>query len=109
MYEKTLEMDCLLDDLRNRAVDCANLGFVYSALLEWDKALEYYERSLLINQHIDSKSGMGYDYSCLGDIYGKLGKYERARDCFAAALHIFNELGMGEEVRALKMKIRDSF
>ncbi len=51
------------------ASDYGNLGIVYQTRGDLDKAIEYYEKSLVINQELGRKEGVAIQYNNLGRVY----------------------------------------
>ncbi|MDP2046730.1 MAG: CHAT domain-containing tetratricopeptide repeat protein, partial [Deltaproteobacteria bacterium] len=70
----------------------SNLGWVYSAMGQYDRALEYYQQALAIDREI--KRGRRFEaggLSALGGLYADLGQYDRALEYKQQALAINKE------------------
>jgi len=70
-----------------------DLGNHYNSRQEIEKALYYYEEALKVldhNKHLDQLSRA---YNNIGDIYMKLGKWDRAMDCFNNSIEVAKVLG----------------
>lgn len=68
-------------------------GFKLSEMKLFDTALSYYEPSLEINKVLGNKPGLALNYSYIGDIYAKVGKYEDGIRGFQEALQIQKQSG----------------
>ncbi len=80
----------------------SNLGAVYSALGQMERAHEYLERALNMCREQGDLRGEGWALNNLGRIYSILGQRERAREYFEQALQICREMGdRGDEVMNL--------
>ena len=60
---------------------------------EWDKALEFYERSLKIDQELGDKQGISNSYNNLGILYKDKGEWDKALECYEKSLEMNEELG----------------
>lgn len=49
-----------------------DLGIVHHTRSDLDKAIEYLQKSLDLNQELGNKEGMASDYSNLGTVYAPL-------------------------------------
>jgi len=71
-----------------------NLMGVYSRNKgDYPKALEYYQRSLKINQEIEDKKGSAPVISNIGNIYYNQGDYPKALEYYQRGLRIYQEIG----------------
>jgi CHAT domain-containing protein/tetratricopeptide (TPR) repeat protein len=68
-----------------------NIGFVYSSLGQYPKALEYYQQALAIRQ--DDRRGEGTTLNNIGLVYDKLGQPNQALEYYQQALVISREVG----------------
>ena len=59
----------------------------------YERALEYYSKSLAIRKKIADKKGMGTSYGNIGNIYDDQGNYEKALEYHSKSLSIEKELG----------------
>jgi serine/threonine protein kinase len=75
-YEKAIEAYKKLRELKPDSLAWSNLGYVFDALGEWDKAIEVFETS--------RKLGNTYFgvYGSLGWLYHAKGMYEKAREVY---------------------------
>ncbi len=55
------------------AINLGNLGYAYEGLNQLDRAIDYYDRSLAVNQQLNNHTGMAICYTCLGTAYQKKG------------------------------------
>ncbi|CAM0117471.1 hypothetical protein RSOCI_03880 [Rhabdochlamydiaceae symbiont of Dictyostelium giganteum] len=75
------------------------MGIAYDELGESNKAIEYYEKSLEIDQRHRDREGLGNVYGNLGNAYHRLGNYDKAIDYhkmhLAITLELKDQLGEG--------------
>jgi len=70
-----------------------DLGLLYKAKGEWDKAIEYYQRSLAIREKVGDERGMSITFNNLGAIYQDKGDWDKAIDYYQRSLKIERKLG----------------
>ena len=70
------------DDKKSLAVGYFNLGYSYSKLEKYQKAIDAYKEA------IEIKLGFHEAYNSMGVAYGKLEKYQKAIDTFKKAIEI---------------------
>jgi len=70
-----------------------NIGNVYHVKGDYDKALDYYERSLSIKEELGNKRGIVKILINIGIVYWKKGDYEKALDYLERSLAIQEEVG----------------
>ena len=58
----------------------------------YEKALEYYSKSLALGEQIGDKKGMGSSYYNIGIIYKKQGNYKKTLDYLIEAKNILQEI-----------------
>jgi tetratricopeptide (TPR) repeat protein len=68
-------------------------GATFTMIGNYEKALEYYEKSLKIREEKGDKSPIAASYNNIAAIYEAQGKYEKTLDYFLKAKKIFEELG----------------
>jgi tetratricopeptide (TPR) repeat protein len=75
-------------DLINLASVFNNLGFIYQALSQYEKAIEYFEKTLNIKLEYSTKTGTfaATAYNNLGSIYNDQGKYDEAYRYYSKAI-----------------------
>ena len=71
---------------------CANLGTTYYSLLEYQRAIDYYERALTSFVGIGDRAGEATSLNNLGNCYRSLSEYQRAIDYYEQALTIFVDI-----------------
>ena len=59
----------------------------------YEKALEYYSKSLTILEELGDKKGIGSTYNNIGNIYSSQGNYEKALEYYSKSLAIKKEIG----------------
>ena len=70
-----------------------NLGEVYRVKGEWDKATDYYQRSLEILEKVGDEYGMAFTYNNTARLYHDQGQLEEAIPLFEKSLRIFERIG----------------
>ena len=74
------------------------LGQLYQAKGEWDRAIEYYEHSLALREKVGDEYGMAPTFYGLGLVYQDKGKLDKAIEYYERGLAIVEK--MGDEHRA---------
>ncbi len=69
------------------------LGMVYQDKGEWDRAIEYYERSLAIKEKVGDEHGMSTTFNNLGLMYKAKGEWDRAIEYYERSLAIKEKVG----------------
>ncbi len=70
----------------------SNIGAVYSAWGQYEKALEYFEQALTQNQQLQRKTGIAINLSNIGAIYHTLTEYDKAISYYVQAIELNREL-----------------
>jgi len=70
-----------------------NIGVIYDSQSDYVKALEYYFKSLKIQEALGSQKGIAYAYNNIGIIYNKQADNIKALDYFLKSLKIKEDLG----------------
>jgi CHAT domain-containing protein/Tfp pilus assembly protein PilF len=79
-------------DKRIYAAFLGNLGWVYGAMGQYDRALEYHQRALAVNREIKRRRFEAGELSALGGLYLNLGQDERSMEYKQQALAISKEI-----------------
>ncbi len=82
------------------AVARGNMGNVHRIRGELDKALEYYDKALKINEELGRKEGMAAGYGNIGNVYQIRGELDKALEYYGKALKLHGELGRKEGMAA---------
>ena len=69
-----------------------NIGIVHTNKGDYEKALDYYGSSLVIQEELGDKAGMGINLENIGFLYVNKGDYDKALDCYGRSLAIQGEL-----------------
>ncbi|WP_236506282.1 CHAT domain-containing protein, partial [Tychonema sp. BBK16] len=119
-YSQSLPLSRSVSDRSQKADTLNNIGLVYSALGEQQKALEYYSQSLPLSRAVGDRSGEAITLNNIGGVYSQLGEQLKAKDYFSQSLPLFravsdrsgealtlNNIGgvynkLGEQQKALK-------
>jgi len=88
---ETLETEDLPEYLEGTLTN--DLGFVYRNKGEWDKAIEYYQRSLEIKEKVGDEHGMSTTFNNLGSVYQDKGEWDKAIEYYQRSLEIGRKLG----------------
>jgi len=96
-YTKALEynfksldiIDKYKGNLSNRSSTLLSIGNIYTYQGEFDKALSYFNESLLINQKLGIQSDIANSFVNIGIIYNHKMQYEQAINYLLKALSIF--------------------
>ena len=78
---------CLKGTLAN------DLGLLYRARGEWDRAVECYEHSLALKEKVGDEYGMAPTFHDLGLVYQHKGKLDKAIECYERSLAIVERIG----------------
>jgi len=92
-----------------------NIGFAYSVQGNYSEALEYYYRSLKIDEELSDLRGMSIRFNNIGLAYKEQGKYKRALEYYQKSLRIKEELNevlgltlLHERIASLHIALADS-
>jgi tetratricopeptide (TPR) repeat protein len=80
-------------DRRQEGTLLNNIGYLYSALGQKDKALDFFQQALAIRREVGYRSGEGATLNNIGEVYRTLGQTDKALDFFRQALAIWREVG----------------
>ena len=80
-------------DKSGEAANYRHLGLICRKRGEYDKAQEYYEKSLTIYVEIGERVGVLFNYSDLGLCFQSLGKYDMAEEYLKQALLLSRDIG----------------
>ncbi|MBU7046253.1 MAG: tetratricopeptide repeat protein [Theionarchaea archaeon] len=70
-----------------------DLGSIVEGLGQWDKAIEYYEKSLEIKEKVGDIHGMAQTYGNLGLVYDSKGQWDTAIEYYEKSLEISEKIG----------------
>ena len=73
-----------------------NLGSVYKIRGDLDKAIDFYQKSLVMTEELGDMEGMAMDYGNLGNVYATRGFLDKAIEFYLKSLAITEKLGMKE-------------
>jgi class 3 adenylate cyclase/Tfp pilus assembly protein PilF len=96
LYEKAYDIYDKLQQTKeikkSKASILGNIGFMYRNQSDYPKALDYYQRSLLIFEEINNKQGIAANLGNIGTIYDYQGDFDRALEYYNKAMDIKKEL-----------------
>ena len=91
-----------MNNAKGIASSLNNMGLIYYEIKNYNKALEYYERSLKLKLNIDDKIGIASSLNNIGIIHLVLDNYEKALEYYEKSLKIRSEiddkLGIGSSL-----------
>ncbi len=70
-----------------------NNAIVYWRKGEWERAIEFYQKSLETKERVGDIHGMAQTYNNLGNIYRRKGEWERAIEFYQNALETMERVG----------------
>ncbi|MFT4526099.1 MAG: adenylate cyclase [Bacteroidia bacterium] len=82
-----------MGDKKGIAASLSNIGIIYNDQSDYPKALDYYQRSLVIREEIGDKKGIAGSLNNLGIIYQVQGDSPKALDYYQRSLKIEEEIG----------------
>jgi tetratricopeptide (TPR) repeat protein len=71
-----------------------SIGIVHYYKGEYDKALDYYGRSLTIKEELGDKAGIGNSLNNIGAVHHYKGEYNKAAEYLEKSLAIQKEIGL---------------
>ncbi|MCT7950429.1 tetratricopeptide repeat protein [Ancylothrix sp. C2] len=86
------------DEERLFAAYLNNLGSAYNSLGQYQKAIEYHEKSLKIREKIGNQPDIARSLNNLGNTYNYLEKHEKAIEYCEKSLNIWNQLNNHQEI-----------
>lgn len=94
----SLRIDRELKNEDGLAADYLNLGTIYHALKDNNRASDYFTNALGLYQKLNDMDGVLRSYTNLGNVYLQMKVYDTAEDYFSRALQLGRELGNQEMV-----------
>jgi len=88
---EALEREDLPEDLEGTLVN--DLGVLYKDSGEWDKAIEYCQRSLEIKEKLGNEPGVAATLNNLGNVYQGKGEWDKAIEYYQRSLEIKEKVG----------------
>jgi len=90
---KAIEMYEELEDEKNIALLYNNLGIDYYRLYDYNKTMEYYQKSLDKRIQIADSLGIADSYNNIAMVYDEQKQYDKALEYYKKALLIFDKTG----------------
>lgn len=91
--------------LRGRGAAFGNMGLIYKTKGDLDKALEYFQKALKIDQEIGYQQGQASDLGNIGIVYYKRGKRDEALKYLNESLTIFKRIGSKRQIEIVEQNI----
>jgi tetratricopeptide (TPR) repeat protein len=82
-----------LENKKNEGLMYNNIGLIYSARGEYDAALQWYQKSVAIQETLGDRAGLATSYNNIGLIYKARGDYEAALQWYQKSVAIKETLG----------------
>ncbi|MFM6269102.1 MAG: tetratricopeptide repeat protein, partial [Dolichospermum sp.] len=92
-YNQALPIYRAVGARRGEATALNNIGFVYDALGEKQKALDYYNQALPILRAVGARGVEAITLNNIGRVYDDLGEKQKALDYYNQALPILRAVG----------------
>ncbi|MDM3845653.1 MAG: tetratricopeptide repeat protein [Aphanizomenon gracile PMC638.10] len=92
-WQEALSLYRVVNDKKNEAKTLVWIGFVYDALGEKQKALDFYNQALPIRRAVGDRRGEATTLNNIGSVYGDLGEKQKALDYYNQALPIIRAVG----------------
>ena len=92
LYNKALTIFKVLDDTAQVSRCYYKLGFNHFKLADYDVGLDYYFKSLKLDEENNYKPGIAMTLERIGKLYLNTGDFYKAREMFERALTMFVEL-----------------
>jgi tetratricopeptide (TPR) repeat protein len=83
------------------------LGSVYSSKQDWFKAIEYYRKSMAIEQALDTNA-VKYELNNIADAYNHLGQYANAEPLVRQALALAEQSGDKNDIQGFSETLADA-
>jgi serine phosphatase RsbU (regulator of sigma subunit) len=91
-YNKSLQIDKELGDIKEMSKSYNNLGSIYADLESFDTAIVCFNQSLAIRDKLNDKSGISKCYNNIGLVYFYKSDYNNALDYYFKSLKIKEEI-----------------
>jgi len=82
-----------IGDRQGEASSLNNLGNAYNSLAEYERAIEFHEKSLAISREIGDRQGEASSLNNLGNVYRSLAEYEQAIEFHKLSLALARAIG----------------
>ncbi len=79
-----------------------SLGIIYQTRGELDRAEEFHNKALNINEKLGRLEGMASDYGNLGIIYDTRGELDKAEEYWQKSLALFTKVGAKNEIAMVR-------
>ncbi|OFY62846.1 MAG: hypothetical protein A3H98_09765 [Bacteroidetes bacterium RIFCSPLOWO2_02_FULL_36_8] len=76
----------------NKATAYNNMGMIYSDKSDYDKALKFYLKALLVYEKLGNKNGVSDSYNNIANIHTYKSDYNKALEYYLKALSIYKEV-----------------
>ncbi len=81
-----------IGDQAGLATNYNNIGLTYRYKGDYDKALDWFYKSLKIREQIGDQAGLATTYNNIGGVYYSKGDYDKALDWFYKSLKIAEQI-----------------
>jgi tetratricopeptide (TPR) repeat protein len=83
---------------QQKAAIFASIGSAYKDQGDYNKALEYYIKSLKVSERMGNKNGSADNLVRIGVLYSEMNDYPKSLEKYLEALKVFKELGNKERI-----------
>lgn len=88
-------------DVKGEGNALTNIGVVYINFGQYKKALEYFQKAITRDRHINNIKGEGISLGNIGLVYRNLGQYEKTLQYYQKALNINGSVFMKRGITSL--------
>ncbi|MFN4196613.1 MAG: tetratricopeptide repeat protein [Caldimicrobium sp.] len=106
-YKACLDICENFEDEVSTAIIAEKIVFAYKEQRQYEKMLPYLYRILEIAEKYRDPHRAGRALVGIGDAYANLGQLEKAKEAYALALKIFNEIGSIEQRKILEEHLKN--
>ncbi|HBK41160.1 MAG TPA: ATPase, partial [Porphyromonadaceae bacterium] len=89
-FREALKGEVTIESNLGQAINYANLGAIYQMRKQYDSAFYYYDLSMIKNQLIGSKLGIGLCHTHFGEIFEDQNEYQKAEDEYRKAYAVMD-------------------
>lgn len=88
LYKQDLAKAKKANDLRKISAIFKKMASAYAETQQWDKALEYYVRSIDADEHTGDQEGIGKAFACIGNLFYAQQEWDKALMFYSKELEV---------------------